>query len=322
VLRYVVKRLFVAALLVVGLLSVLFFIVRLLPGDPMARALTEESGPQEAAAVRRQLGLDAPLVVQYGRWLTAFLLHGDLGTSFASRQPVTALVRAALPNTLLLAGWALVLRFALGVLAGTWAALRHGSRIDRGLLTAALLVYSMPAFWLGVMLQLVFAYTWHWLPPDGRASLDHEALSWWGRYWDDARHLVLPVCVLGLGGVASTARYMRASLLETLTAEHVRAARARGLPERAVVLHHAVRNALAPIVTLLGMSLPALVGGALVVETIFSWPGMGRLAVHAVAARDYPVILATTFLSAVLVVVGNLCADVAGALLDPRVRLE
>jgi peptide/nickel transport system permease protein len=321
-LRFVVRRLLVAALLVVALLSVLFFIVRLLPGDPLAHALTEESGPEDAAVLRHELGLDAPLLVQYGRWLAAWLLRGDFGTSFAARRPVAALLRDTLPNTLVLAGLALLLRFTLGVVAGTWAALRHGTRTDRALVMSALVLYSIPAFWLGVMLQLVFAYTWHWLPPDSRQSLDAATLPFLARGWDLLRHLVLPVCVLGLGGVASTARYMRASLLETLSQDHVRAARARGLSERAVLLRHALRNALAPIVTLLGMSLPALVGGALVVETIFSWPGMGRLAVSAVGARDYPVILATTFLSAVLVVAGNLIADVACSLLDPRVRLE
>ena len=321
-LRYILRRLAVAALLLIALVSVLFFVVRLLPGDPLSRALTEESGPEEAAALRRQLGLDAPLIVQYGRWLAAFLLRGDLGTSFASGRPVAALVRDALPNTLVLAGLALALRFGLGVAVGTWAALRHGSRLDRGLVTAALVVYSMPAFWLGVMLQLLFAYTWHWLPADSRQDLDHAALPWLSQVGDSLRHLVLPVCVLGLGGAASTVRYMRTSLLETLAQDHVRAARARGLPERAVVLRHAVRNALTPIVTLLGMSLPALVGGALIVETIFSWPGMGRLALHAVASGDYPVILATTFMSAVLVVIGNLFADLACSFLDPRVRLE
>ncbi len=321
-LRYILRRLLVAALLIVVLLSVLFFIVRLLPGDPLAHALGEESGPEEAASLGRQLGLDAPLVVQYGRWLAACLLHGDFGTSFSARRPVAALLRETLPNTLLLAGLALALRFALGVLAGAWAALRHGSRWDRGLILSALVVYSMPAFWLGVMLQLLFAYTWHLLPPDSRASLDHASLPWLARVGDVARHLVLPVCVLGLGGVASTARYMRASLLETLSQEHVRAARARGLPEHIVVLRHALRNALSPIVTLLGMSLPSVVGGALVVETIFSWPGMGRLAMAAVSSRDYPVILASTFLSAVLVVLGNLVADVVCSWLDPRGRLD
>jgi len=212
------------------------------------------------------------------------------------------------------------LRFALGVAAGTVAALRHGRGTDRSIVVAALVLYSMPSFWVGVILQLVFAYGLGWLPADAMHGFDATRLPATARLWDLVRHLVLPVSVLGLAGVASTARYMRASLLETLSQDYVRAARARGLGERIVVLRHALRNALPPIATLLGLSLPALVGGSIIVETIFSWPGMGRLAYLAVGSRDYPVLLATTFLSAVLVVLGNLLADLACSFLDPRTR--
>jgi peptide/nickel transport system permease protein len=187
-------------------------------------------------------------------------------------------------------------------------------------MVAALVLNSMPAFWVGVVLQLVFAYKLQWLPVESMRSLDHAALSPLGRVWDELRHMLLPVVVLAAGGIASTARYTRASMIETLSQDFVRAARARGLREPRIVLRHALRNALAPVATLAGLSLPALVGGALVVETIFSWPGMGRLAMQAVATRDYPVILGATALSALLVVVGSLLADIACWCLDPRVR--
>jgi len=319
VLRFVLRRLGIAVLLVIGLLSVVFLVVHLLPGDPVERALGQERDPQAQAALRRQLGLDRPLAVQYVQWLGS-CVRGDFGTSFASNRPVAEMVRETLPNTLLLASLALLLRFGVGIAAGTWAALRHGQRTDRAIVVAALLFYSMPAFWVGVVLQLVFAYGLGWLPADAMHDLDASRMPPLGRAWDLVQHLVLPVAVLGLGGVASTTRYMRASLLETLSQDYVRAARARGLGERLVVLRHAFRNALPPIATLLGLSLPALVGGSVIVETIFSWPGMGRLAFLAVGSGDYPVLLATTFLSAVLVVLGNLLADVACSLLDPRMR--
>lgn len=316
-LRFVLRRLVVSALLVLALLSVVFFLVHLVPGEPLVQ---DDADPAALAAQRRQLGLDQPLVVQYGRWIAGFL-RGDWGTSFATRQPVAEILLQALPNTVLLATLALCLRFALGIAAGTVAALRHGRAADRGLVIGSLILYSVPGFWLAVMLQLVFAYGLGWLPANSMHALDAEQHGFASRGLDLARHLVLPVLVLGLPGVASTARYMRASLLEVLSQEYVRAARARGLGGRSVVLRHAFRNALGPIATVAGLSLPALVGGALLVETIFAWPGMGRLAYLAVGTRDTPVLLGTTCLSAALVVAGSMLADIGSALLDPRQRL-
>lgn len=316
----VVGRVAVSALLVLGVVTLVFFVVRLLPGDPATLFVSPDIDPEHAERLRVQLGLDQPLPLQYLHWLRSFLLHADFGLSFTARRPVTELLAAALPNTLRLVGLALVLRFGLGLVLGTLAAVRHRGRGDRGIVVGALLLYSVPGFWLAVMLQLLFAYTLHWLPAESMRGLDHAALGAFGRLADDLRHLVLPVTVLTLGGLASTTRYVRASLLEVLSRDYVRAARARGLDERRVVLRHALRNALAPFLVQLGLALPGLVGGALVVEQIFSWPGMGRLALLAVATRDYPVLLATTFLSAVLVVLGNLAADLSCAALDPRRR--
>jgi peptide/nickel transport system permease protein len=318
--RRVARRLAVSVLLVLGIVTLVFFVARLLPGDPATLFVGPDIDPEHSLRLREQLGLDRPLVLQYLHWLGSFL-HADFGISFTARRPVAELLRAALPNTLRLMGLALALRFGLGLALGTVAALRHHrGRDDRGIVVGALLLYSVPGFWLAVMLQLLFAYTLRWLPPESMQGLDHASLGALGRLADDLRHLVLPVTVLTLGGLASTTRYVRASLLEVLSRDYVRAARARGLDERRVVLRHALRSALAPFLVQLGLALPGLVGGAIVVEQIFSWPGMGRLALHAVASRDYPVLLATTFLSAVLVVLGNLAADLACAALDPRRR--
>jgi peptide/nickel transport system permease protein len=319
-LLFVARRLVVSALLVLGLLSLVFVVLHAVPGDPLTRYMTPDMDPESIEQLRQRFGLDRPLPVQYWSYMRAFLVQGDFGTSLASRRPVADLLRETIPNTALLAGLALVLRFALGVAAGAAAAVRRNRPLDRVLMVGSLIVASMPAFWVGLMVVLVFALHLGWLPPGSMHAIDHAELAPLARLGDSLRHLAMPVFVLGIGGVASTARYMRASLLDELAQDYVRTARAKGLGARGVVLRHALRNALAPIVTLLGLSLPGIVGGALVVETVFAWPGMGRLASMAIAARDYPVVLGATFLSAVLVVIGNLLADVAGSLLDPRLR--
>lgn len=319
-LRYALRRLGVSALLVLGLMTFVFLLLHAVPGDPTARFLSADSDPEMAQHLRRLYGLDRPLYVQYGHWIRALVFERDLGVSFATRLPVTDMLRQTVPNTILLAALALALRFVAGIALGVVAAVRRGSWVDRSLMVSALVIYSMPGFWFAVVLLLVFSVHLGWLPIGFMHSLDADRLSWSGQLWDRIRHLVLPVVVLGIGGVASTARYMRASLIEALSQDYVRTARSKGLRERSVVLRHALRNALAPIVTLLGLSLPALVGGAVIIESIFSWPGMGRLTIDAMSARDYPVLLATTLLSALLVILGNWIADVLCSVLDPRLR--
>ncbi len=321
-LAFLLRRVLASVLLVFALLTVVFFVVHIAPGDPLQRFVEPDVDPRMIEALRERFGLDQPLPVQYVRWLRAVLWEFDFGISVAAQRPVRELVAQALPNTLRLGLWALGVRFALGIALGVWAAVRCGRWTDSALRVSALLLYSLPNFWLGIMLLLAFAWNLHWFPPGQMQSLDHASLGWGARVLDDLRHLVLPVCVLGVGGAASTLRFMRAGLLEVLSHDYVRAARAKGLPERTVVGKHAMRNAVLPVVTLLGLSLPGLVGGTIVVEHVFSWPGMGTLTLDAIAQRDYPVILATTFLSGVVVVLGNLLTDVTYALLDPRIRLE
>jgi peptide/nickel transport system permease protein len=320
VLRLIARRLALAPVLVVAVATIVFIAAHLLPGDVVGAAVTSDTDPEWAARQRAALGLDRPLHEQYAQWLRAFVLRADLGTSFVWRRPVRDLLAEAIPNTLRLTVLALVARWILGLGLGLVAAVRHRQRSDLGLRTGALVLDALPAFWLAVMAQLVFAYRLRWFPADAMQSLDAASMSGWARAGDALAHAVLPVAVLTLAGVAPTLRWVRAGVLETLGSDFVRAARARGLAERAVVTGHALRAALPPLVTLLGLSLPGLVGGALVVETIFAWPGMGRLAFLAANNRDVPVLLATTSLAAALVVLGNLGAEVASAALDPRQR--
>ncbi|MDH3732154.1 MAG: ABC transporter permease, partial [Gemmatimonadota bacterium] len=262
------------------------------------------------------------LLQQYVRWLTSFLT-GDFGFSFSRLRPVSEVLGEALPNTLWLGGASLVVIFTVGCAVGVIQAVRQYTRTDHVLTFFALFLYSVPTFWLGVML-VMWASSDAWLaaalPISGMQSLDYETLGLWSRIVDRARHLVLPTVTLGLGSAAAVARYMRAQTLETLDQDYVRTARAKGLSERRVILAHAVRNALLPIISLVGLFLPLLFGGAVVVEYIFSWPGMGRLMYDAILARDYPLVMAASFLFAALVIIANLVADVLYAVADPRIR--
>ncbi len=256
-------------------------------------------------------------------WLGAFL-RGDFGYSFAQHRPVMDVIADALPNTLLLSGVSLVLIFVLGCAVGIVQAVRQYSKLDESLTFVSLFVYSVPGFWLGLMLVILFSSgvvpDVLRLPISGMTDVNHEFMSAWGRFVDRARHLVLPSFALGIASAAGVARYMRSSMLETISQDYTRTARAKGLSERRVILGHALRNALLPIISLLGLYLPLLFGGAVVIEVVFAWPGMGRVLYNSVAARDYPVVMAASFLFGVLVLFGNLVADLLYAAVDPRIR--
>ncbi len=320
--RYIVKRLLQAVPLLLGIATITFFIVHLAPGDPMDMYLEprfrRQIDPEVIELVRQKYGLDQPIHVQYLRWL-GNLAKGDLGESFYYRRPVASLIAERVPYTLQLAILALLFDALVGIALGIISAVKQYSIVDKSVTLGSLVVYSIPGFWLALMLVLVFSVNLGWFPTSQTRSLDYEFLSWSAKALDRLWHLVLPVFVLGVASAAGTARYMRNRLLEVLSEEYVLAARARGLRERTVILKHALRNAMIPIVTIYGLSLPFLLGGAVLIEKVFAWPGMGLLAVGAVTARDYPVILATSMMAAVLVVLGNLLADVSYALVDPRV---
>ncbi len=319
--RYIAGRLLQSLVVVLLVAAASFFLAHLAPGGPFA---LDDSRITEAVRAhwRTQFGLDRPLPEQFGRFLLG-LFRGELGYSFSRRAPVGDALAAAIPRTLLLMGVALALSIGAGVALGVYQAVRRGRPTERVLNGVSLFFYSLPDFWLALMMLLAFSY---WLPvfPAGGiidASV-HEYLGFWGRVWDRLRHLVLPATSLALLTTAAIARYQRAAMLDVVELDFVRTARAKGLPERSVVGRHALRNALLPVITLIGLALPALVGGAVFVETVFSWPGMGRLAAEAIAARDYPLITATVAVGGVTVTLGSLLADVLYALADPRVRVR
>ena len=319
--RFLLRRLGASLLLVYVVLTLTFFLIHLAPGDPTRLF----SDPRFPRAYRQHLikayGLDQPLLVQYGRWLAAVALHGDWGTSFAYQRPVLKVVAEALPRTLALGAAALVVEYTAARGLGLAAARRNGSRTDHLIRIGSLAVYAIPTFWLGLMAILVFGYLWPVLPPGEAHSVGAEDLSRAGQLLDFGRHLLLPALVLGLSAAGGTARIVRASLLEVLSQDYIRTARAKGLSERRVLWVHALRNALLPLTQLLALSFPVLLNGSLVTEVVFSWPGLGRVTFGAILARDYPILIAATALTGTMVVLSNLLADLLQSVVDPRIRI-
>ena len=321
--RLLLRRAVQAVAVVLAATTLTFALLHLAPGDPLTQAL-DHPGISSAARdhMRAVYGLDRPLAEQYLRYVAA-VARGDFGVSFSLRRPVAAVLWEALPNTLLLMGATLVLSFTGGIALGVYQALRRGSAGDRVLGAVSLAFYSLPDFWLALVAVLVFAY---WIPilPAG-GSVDpvlHDYLGFWGRAADRLRHLALPALTLTLLTTAAIARHQRGAILDVAREDYVRTARAKGVGPRAVVWRHLLRNAVVPTVTLLGLALGALVGGAAVVERVFSWPGLGLVAVGAIATRDYPLVTGAVIVASAAVAVGALAADALHALLDPRGRRD
>jgi peptide/nickel transport system permease protein len=289
--------------------------------------LSPSTPPEVVEQLRENLGLDQPVHVRYAKWLGAFAT-GDFGMSVAQSRPVLDILKEALPNTLVLSVLALLLVFIAGIALGALQAVRQHSAFDRSSSVAALFFYSMPPFWLALMVMLLLALKAHqWglpiaFPATGITSEGHEFMTGGQQLADRLRHLVLPVLTLTLGLTAGVARYTRGQMLEVVRQDFIRTVRAKGLPERTIILKHALRNSLIPVITLLGLYLPYLFSGTVFVETVFAWPGMGRVIFDAIFQRDYPVVMATSFVFAVMVVLGNLLADVLYAVADPRIRYE
>jgi peptide/nickel transport system permease protein len=312
--RYLLTRLIALVPILFGTSIVAFFLIRLVPGDPAMALLGLDADPQAIAALRQQLALDQPVVVQYITWL-GHIFTGDFGRSVQGARPVLPLLLNALAPTALLAAAAVVISLAIAIPAGIVAATRRNSGADYGASFLALCGLSMPSFWLGVLLILVFSIYWPILPASGYVPLLVDPL-------ENLRHLVLPALTLGAALAAATMRMTRATMLEVLRSDYVRTARAKGLPRRRVVWGHALRNARIPIVTLLGIQLGQLLGGVVITETVFSWPGIGKLTVDAIFARDYPVVQGAVLLTAAVFVLINLATDMIYTVLDPRVRLS
>ncbi|MBK9407541.1 MAG: ABC transporter permease [Gemmatimonadetes bacterium] len=318
---FLFRRLLQGLAILFTVATVTFALIHAAPGEPFAAQLEDARfTPEMSATLRRQYGLDAPLTTQYARFLTQ-LVRGDLGNSLSQHQPVRAILAQALPRTLVLMSAALAAGFALGVVTGAAQAARAGTRLDRVAGRISVALSALPDFWLALALMLVFAMRLRWFPVSGMFDQTmHEYMSPMGKLRDVAWHLVLPATTLALIIGAVVARHQRQALVDILPEDFVRSARAKGVRERTVVMRHALRNALLPTITLLGLALPALVGGAVIIENIFGWPGMGRVALDAIAARDYPVVLGTTMVGSLLVVLGSLFADLLSAVVDPRLR--
>src|SRR2546425_2488993 len=299
--------------MLVGVTIILFAIMRVAPGGPEAVLVGGEFSTEAAARIRQRLGLDRPLALQYATWAAA-AVRGDLGRSFKTGDPVATLIADRLGPTLQLTGGALLFAVAVAVPLGGLAAVRRGAAWDTLGSAVSLFGVSFPSFWLGIMLILLFSEALPWLPPSGLAEYGRE-----GDVLSRVRHAVLPTLTLGLIQMAAVMRFTRSSLLEALRQDYVRTARAKGLADGRVVWRHALRNALIPVVTVIGLSLPTLVGGAVLTETVFAWPGIGRLAVGAVFERDYPVIMGVNVMVAAVVIVANLLTDLAYCVIDPRI---
>jgi peptide/nickel transport system permease protein len=317
-LRTLLRRALAGVSVIVGVVTLMFFLLRLAPGDPALLLVGPTATEEQLSAQRKALGLDRPVLEQYAVWLNQFV-RGDWGTSIATGRPVRRMIGEAWPATVSLVGISLVLSYLLGIAVGGIQAAR-GGRLDTTLSVATVTLFAMPGYWLGLMLVMIFTYWLRVLPAFGAAGFDADFLSGWDRILDRIRHLTLPLATLTLIGIGGTARYVRGAMLDVKGAPYVTIARAKGLSPLQVTLRHVLRNALIPVLTLLGLSLPALFSGAVFIEAIFAWPGVGRIMVEAVGARDYPVIMAATAVSALLVVLGNLLAEALAAWADPRLR--
>ncbi len=313
------RRAAAAVVLIALVLTATFFLLHLAPGDPVQILADPRVSAEQRDRLRRLYGLDRPPLEQYLAWMAA-VARGDWGISYLHQRPAARVLADALPNTLLLAAASLPLQYGLGIWLGVAAARRARQRLDHVIRAGSLLLYSLPLFWLGLMAILVLAVRWPVFPAGHMWSVGAEELGWAGRCLDLLRHLALPAGVLAVSTAGGIARFVRNALLEELGEDYIRSARARGLSEPRVVWRHALRNSLPPLLQVFGLHLPQLLGGALVVEVVFAWPGLGRLAYEAILGRDYPVVLATTALSGLLVVAGSLAADLLHAAADPRVR--
>jgi len=316
---YALERLVHAVPLVIGVVVVNFLLISLAPGDPVTALIGEFPAPPDyVERVRAQYGLDRPVPERLVRYLVN-VVQGDLGFSFANRQPVLNLVLERLGRTMLLMLTTVVFATAVGVVLGVWAARRPNSAVDGSATGFALAGYSIPEFWLGQLLILVFAVWLGWLPAGGFRSIRVEYVGL-AAVWDQLRHMILPMLALSFRYMAITTRLTRASLLEVMNADYILAARARGLSERRVLWEHGLRAAALPIITVIGYNFSFIVAGSALVETVFGWPGVGRLMYDSIFTRDYPVLLGILLLVSITVIVVNLLTDLAYALADPRVR--
>ncbi|MDQ2654515.1 MAG: ABC transporter permease [Chloroflexota bacterium] len=313
--RYVTRRLIHAVFVIWGCATLVFFMLRMIPGDPVIQMLGPEYTPEAAVALRHKLGLDEPLLAQYVRWITN-VARGDLGGSIASGETVADAIKAGVPKTASLTLVSFVIAVSIALPAGIIAALQRNRPVDYIASFIAFIGVSMPSFWFGIILILVFAVQLKWLPAIGYAEIADKGVGEW------LKRLILPGLAIGAGYAAILMRFVRAGLLEVLSSDYVRTARAKGVRERSVIVRHALRNALIPVVTVAGIQLALLLSGTVVIETVFSIRGLGRILVGAIFDRDYPIVQGVILLVSVVFVLANLVVDVLYTFLDPRIRYE
>ena len=320
---YIIRRLLGIIPLLLGITIISFAIIHLAPGKPTE--LQQSLNPKISWEVRTRLeklyGLDKPLHVQYINWLKR-LVRFDFGRSFGDDRPVVEKILERIPVTLIINISALIFILIVAIPIGVKSATKPNSFFDKTMTILVFLGFAMPTFWLALLLMNLFGIKLAWLPISGIKSLDFEYFGLWQKIMDLARHLILPIFVSSIGGLAGISRYMRSSMMEALNQPYISTARAKGLSEKQVVYKHALRNAILPIVTILGLCIPGLLGGSVIFESLFALPGIGRLFYEAVMMRDYPLIMAEIVLGAVLTMLGNLIADISYAYVDPRIRYK
>jgi peptide/nickel transport system permease protein len=311
--RYIIRRLIHSIFIIWGCATLVFFMIRFIPGDPVNQMLGAEYTPEAAELLRIKLGLDEPLYVQYVKWF-GNMLTGDLGTSIASGETVTGAIQTGLPKTMSLALVSFTIAITIAIPTGILAALKRNTWADYTASLIAFVGVSIPSFWFGIVLILIFAVHLQWLPAIGYAELTEDGFTAW------LERLILPGLAIGMGYAAILMRFVRAGLLEVLSSDYVRTARAKGLAERGVIVRHALRNSLIPVVTIAGIQLALLLSGTVVVEVVFSIRGIGRILVFAIFDRDYPMVQGVILLIAVIFVLANLIVDIIYTVLDPRIH--
>jgi peptide/nickel transport system permease protein len=319
---YILKRLGLMIPLLLGITLISFTVIHLAPGTPtdMQTTLNPKASLEAQKRLRELYGLDKPLMTQYWDWLSR-LSRLDFGRSFSpDRRPVWDKIKERIGITLGLNLMSLIIILAVAIPIGVIAAYRAHSWFDKGTTLFVFFGFAMPTFWLALLLIMFFGVHLDWLPISGLTSLNFGQFTFWGKIHDLAAHVTLPVLVAAFGGLAGMSRYMRGNMLEVIRQDYIVTARAKGLPERVVIFKHALRNALLPVITILGLSVPGLIGGSVIFESIFAIPGMGQLFYGAVMARDYPLVMGELVIGAVLTLLGNMLADVGYALVDPRIR--
>lgn len=317
-LSYIVRRVVQAVPLMIGITFLTFGIMHLAPGNPLAMMINPHFSPEQITRAENALGLNQPIPVQYWHWLWN-VVRGNLGYSISDGEPVTQILGQRLPATLLLTGTALLVSFVVAIPLGILSAVRHYSVVDHALTFLSFVGVSIPSFFFGLVLIYLFALKYAVLPTSGLDTIG-AGYTGWTAVADVLTHLVLPAATMSLANIALVLRHTRSSMLEVLPQDFIRTARAKGAGGGAVILRHALRNALIPVITLFGLSLPNLVGGSFVIETVFDWPGIGQLGYQSIFARDYPVLMGLSLLTATAVLLGNLLADVLYAFANPQIR--